>query len=275
MRPTPILFLFYDKMHSVIQPLNVQKIGERTINTVAHFTAPYRLGYNALTHTASLKVTPVRTILYKQIYFTGIEALKTVSIIAGLIGIVIITQTASIAGLNSALVGKILIWTVVRELGPLLTAIIIIARSGSAIAAELGFMKVNGEIDSLKVMGISPLNYLIVPRVIGITVSVLILSVYFQIFSIMGGLFLSSLFTGTSFYQYARTIFSALNLFEVSISLLKSLVFGLIISAVSCYQGLRVKSAITEVPQATTVAVMQSLFSVFIFDGLITLISFL
>jgi len=259
----------------MIHALNIQKVGEYTINAFTHFAAPYRLLYNSLRRISSLKIPPARTIFYRQIYFTGIQALKTVSIIACLIGIVITTQTTSITGLNAALTGKILIWTVVRELGPLLTVIIIIARSGAALTVELGSMKINGEIDGLKVMGISPLNYLIVPRVAGITVSVLILTVYFQIVSVIGGLFVSSLLTGTSFFQHARVVFSALNLFEIGISASKSIVFGLVISVIACYQGLRVKSSINEIPQATTIAVMHSLFSVFMCDGLITLVSYL
>ncbi len=262
-------------MHAMAQVLNIRKIGEYSINAFTHFAAPYRLLYDCLRHIMSLKVHPSRTVLYRQIYFTGIESLKTVSIIACLVGIVIITQAMNIGGLNAALTGKILLWMVVRELGPLLTAVIVIARSGTATAAELGSMKINGEIDNLKVMGISPLNYLIVPRVAGITVSMVTLTVYFQIVCVIGGLFVSSVIMGTPFLQHAQTMFGALTVFEVGLSLLRSLVFGLVISAVSCYRGLMVKLSITEIPRATTAAVMQSLFSIFIFDGLITLISYL
>lgn len=262
-------------MHAMAQVVNIQKIGGYSINAFTHFAAPCRLLYDCLRHITSLKIYPARTVFYRQIYFTGIESLKTVSIIACLVGIVIITQAMNIAGLNAALTGKILIWMVVRELGPLLTAVIVIARSGTAIAAELGSMNINGEMDSLKVMGISPLNYLIVPRVMGLTASMFTLTVYFQIVCVIGGLFVSSVIMGTPFLQHAQTMFGALNVFEVGISVLKSVAFGLVISAVSCYWGLGVKSSITEIPQATTMAVMQSLFSVFIFDGLITIISYL
>lgn len=222
-----------------------------------------------------LRSAPIRSVLYKQLYFTGIEALGKVAAIGILIGIVIITQIVNLAGSNAVLTGKILIWTVVRELGPLLAAIIIIARSGTAISSELGSMKVNRETDSLRIMGINPVDYLIVPRVAGITVSVFILAVYFQVMAIAGGLAFTSVFLDLSFLQHLKAIFSALKLFEVLISLLKSLVFGLLISIVSCYQGFSVEASITEIPQAATRAVMQSLFLVFIFDGIITVISFI
>jgi len=259
----------------MIQVLNIRKIGEQTIDGFIHFLSPYRLLCNSLKNISALKIGPARNVFYRQVYFTGIESLKTISVIACLIGIVIITQTMNITGLDAALTGKVLVWMVVRELGPLLTAIIVIARSCAAVAAELGSMKINGEIDGLKVMGISPLKYLVVPRITGITISMLVLAVYFQIISILGGLFLSSMLMGTPFFQHARTTFEVLNISEIGISVLKIFIFGLVVSAVSCYRGLLVNLSITEIPQATTLAVMQSLFSVFILDGLITLASYL
>ncbi|BCB96042.1 ABC transporter permease [Dissulfurispira thermophila] len=221
-----------------------------------------------------MRNAPIRSVLYKQLYFTGIEALSKVAAIGILIGIVIIAQIVNLVGSNAVLTGKILIWTIVRELGPLFAAIIIIARSGTAISSELGSMKVNRETDSLKIMGINPVDYLIVPRITGITISVFILTFYFQIMAITGGLAFTSAFLELSFSQHIKGIFSALGLFEILISLFKSLVFGLLISVVSCYHGFNVEASITEIPQAATKAVMQSLFLVFIFDGIITVISF-
>ncbi|MEW6213743.1 MAG: ABC transporter permease [Nitrospirota bacterium] len=258
----------------MIQIINIQRIGENIINAIRHSKGSYELFLNSIKNISALKVVPVRAVIYRQIYFTGIEALSKIATIGALIGIVIITQVTNIVGLNALLTGKILLWTVVRELGPLFAAIIIIARSCTAVASELGSMKVNREVDSLRIMGIDPLDYLIVPRIIGITVSVFILTFYFQIIAIAGGLALSSIFIDIPFLQHLRGIFSALSLFEIGVSLLKSTVFGMVISTVACYHGFRVQLSITEIPQATTIAVMQSLFLVFIFDGIITIISF-
>lgn len=251
------------------------KIGKNILVSVQHARGSYRLFLNAAKRIPSLKIFPVRSVLYRQIYFTGIEALNKVAIIGILIGIVIITQVANIVGLNPVLTGKILIWTVVRELGPLFAAIIVIARSCTAIASELGSMKANREVDTLRIMGIDPDSYLIMPRILGISISVFILTFYFQISAIAGGLFVSSVFTDIPFYEHLKGIFSALSIFQIIISLLKSVVFGLLISTVSCYHGLRVQTSITEIPQMTTFAVMQSLFVVLIFDGIITVVSFI
>ena len=98
---------------------------------------------------------PVWRVFLKQLYFTGLESLQVIVMISALIGAVTITQLISLVGTgNEGLTGKVLIWVVVRELGPLLTAIIVIARSGTAIATELGFMTINGEIDAIEALGI-------------------------------------------------------------------------------------------------------------------------
>lgn len=256
------------------QIANFQKIGRNIINAISYSRGYYELLCYCIRNIPVLHIAPIRSVLYRQIYFTGIEALSKIAIIGTLIGIVTITQVANIVGLNAVLTGRILIWTVVRELGPLFVAIIVIARSGTAIASELGSMKVNKEVDSLRIMGINPMDYLIVPRIVGITVAVSILTFYFQIMAIAGGLAFTSVFMDIPFSQYLKGIFSALSLFEVVVSLLKSLVFGLLISTVSCYQGFSVQSSITEIPQAARRAVMQSLLLVFIFGGIITVILF-
>jgi len=258
-----------------VQIINIQKVGENVINALRDSKGYYKLFCYFIKNLLVLKIAPIRSVLYKQIYFTGIEAINKVSIIGILIGIVIITQVTNIAGSDTILIGKILTWTVVRELGPLFVAIIVITRSGTAVTSELASMKINREIESLRIMGINPVDYLIVPRIMGITLSVFILAFYFQILAIAGGLVFSSILWRIPFMYYLKGIFSALSISEIAVSLLKSLVFGLLISMVSSYQGFSVKASITEIPQAGIRAVMQSLFMVFIFDGIITLITFL
>ena len=253
---------------------NIQKIGETAIDAAVRLTGPYSLLYKCLRNIPVLKAAPVRAVFCKQIYFTGIRALKTVSLISIIVGIVIMTQVANITGVNSGVTGKILTWAVVRELGPLMTAIIVIARSCTATSVELGTMRLGGEIDSLKLMGIDPLDYLVVPRVAGITISLLVLTFYFQIFAVAGGLLASSMLIGASFVQQARTIISSFSPFEFVVPALKVIFFGLAVSSASCYHGLGVKSA-TEVPQAASTAVMQGLFFVFLLDGAITVATYL
>ncbi len=218
-----------------------------------------------------LRLHPVKTVFYRQIYFTGIDALSKIAVIGALIGVVIITQITRFAGMDASLTGKALVWTDVKEIGPLFAAFIVIARSCGAVASELGSMRINREIDSLLVMGIDPVGYLIMPRIAGITVSVFVLIFYFQVFSVIGGLALAYLFAGVPFYKYLARTYEELGFGDIGISLLKGLIFGLVISTVSCYQGFRIRGSAAEVPKATTAAVMQSLFLVLIADTVIAI----
>lgn len=216
-------------------------------------------------------------ILYKQVYFTGIEAFPIISWIALLLGIIIITEAISILPQigGERFIGKIMVWVVIRELGPLLAAIIVIARSGTAIAAELGSMKINNEVMAIDAMGIDPKKYLVMPRVIGASLAIFTLTFYFETISVLGGYLLAGFGKRMSFNVYANSILESLEITDVIASLLKSLFFGLIIGAVCCYHGLKVGRSITEIPQETTRAVITSLFLIFVVDGMVTIVFFM
>lgn len=219
---------------------------------------------------------PVFRVFLKQVYFTGLEALKVIAIISLIIGTVIITQIISLIGTgNESLTGRVMVWVVIRELGPLLTAILVIARSGTAIATELGAMRINGEIDSIESLGISTGHYLIMPRILGVTTAVVILTVYFEIVSILGGFTVAAVGWHMPFGRFFQAVFSSLTLPELAMSVLKSLCFGLFLTAACCRQGLQVGKSVTEIPQAATRGVMQSLFLVFMLDGILTLVMLL
>lgn len=219
----------------------------------------------------------VVNVLFKQIYFTGFEAIPIISWIALILGLVVVTQSLSILPKlgGEGLIGEILVWVVVRELGPLFTSILVTARSGTAIASELGSMKISGEFRSLEVLGIDPMHYLIAPRVIGTAVSVFVLTFYFESVSILGGYLLAGFGKSVSFAVYTETVLEAMGFMEVGVSLLKSLLFGLIIGAVCSYHGLRVEKSITQVPQETTKAVIGSLKLIFLLDAVITFLFFM
>lgn len=214
---------------------------------------------------------PVRQVYLKQVYFTGLESLKIVLPVSMALGTIIITQIVGLVGVgNESLTAKVLVWTVVRELGPLLTALIVIARSGAAIATELGSMKINREIEALEMLGIPPENYLILPRLVGVTTAIFALTVYFEIGAVAGGFAVASLAWHLPFEQFAQGIYTALTFSALFMSALKSVVFGMLISAACCAQGFSVGESATEIPQAATRGVMYSLFLVVIGDGCIT-----
>ncbi len=214
---------------------------------------------------------PVARVLLKQVYFTGVQAWGVIVVLFFLIGALIIRQIISFAGVEGApLTGKVLVWIVVRELGPVLTAVIVIARSGTAIATELASMKINGEIDVLETMGIPAARYLILPRVLGAAAAVAVLALYAQVVAIAGGFLYAAMGWGISLDQYNQGIIPFLTLREAGVSLFKSFAFGLILAAVCCRQGLSVEGGATQIPIAATKGVMRSLLLVFITDAIIT-----
>jgi len=212
----------------------------------------------------------VRQVLLKQIYFTGLEASKIIVTTAMILGTVIVAQVVSLVGDNGSLTGRILVWVVLRELAPLLTAIIVIARSGTAIAAELGTMKINGEIESLETMGIPCERYLILPRIIGVATSVTILTLYFVLTAFIGSFVIASIGWHIPYGQFIQGIVSAFGFKELAMLFLKSVSFGLVIPAICCSYGLSVGRSLTEIPQSATRAVITSLFAVIVLDGIIT-----
>lgn len=221
----------------------------------------------ALSRLRVLRIPPVRTAFYRQVYFTGIEASATVAVLALLCGVLAVTQVTALVGGDSELVAKVLAWTVLGEIGPLLAATIVIARSVPAIATELALMNTRGEMTHLEQMGISPKDYLVVPRVAGVTLSVSTLTVYFLVVAIGGGLAASAVFQDVSFAVQLGRFFAIVRPLELAAAMAKALLFGLAISAISCYHGMHVGHSHTEVPQAAIKAVIRSLLAVFLLDG--------
>lgn len=233
-----------------------------------------RLPWEVLCRLPALARWPVRQVMLKQLYFTGTESIGTIGVVGFVVGLIVITQINNLVGRNELLTIQIMIWTIVRELGPLLSAIVIIGRSSSAFASELSTMQVNGEIKSLRCMGISPISYLILPRVLAMTLASIALTFYFQIAAISTGWIVTAMRMDIALSSQIVNFFEIIDFREIASSLIKSAVFGMLVSVVSCYHGLRKKSAMTEVPQAVSQAVIRSLMAVFVGDGIITVLAF-
>ena len=234
----------------------------------------FKLAWEVLCRTPALARWPVRQVLLKQLYFTGLESLSTIGVVAFVAGLIVITEINNLVGRNEVLTIQVMIWILVRELGPLLTAIVIIGRSSSAFASELSSMQVNAEMKSLRLMAISPVSYLIVPRVLGMTLASIVLTFYFQVVAISTGLIVTTLRLDINLLSEINNTFEIISYSDIAASIIKSIVFGMLVSLVSCYHGLRRKSAMTEVPQAVSQAVIRSLLAVFVADGIITVLVF-
>lgn len=250
---------------------------------LGHFIYTYKvfmMVYLSAREAIFYQVQGMRTVfgvVSAQIYFTGFQALPIVTVLAlAAGGIVILQSSAQLNFLGGAeRIGEILIVVIVREVGPLLTALIVVARSGTAVASELGNMKVNREIDALEVMGINPLSYIVFPRVIGGIISVICLAFYFSFISLVGGFFITRLLHDLPFVFYIDSLSQAFSKEDVLLFIVKNTFSGGIIFAVSCFQGLSVNQSPHEVPQATTSAVMKSIIYVIAFNLIVTIIYYL
>lgn len=216
----------------------------------------------------------VKELVFRQIYFTGVQALPAITITGLLIGLIIVQQTVTIFGAGSGnIIAKILLWLILKEIGPFFTGLIILTRSGSAIVTELATMKLGREIEYLEAMGIKPEVYLITPRLYGVVFSAVILSIYFQLTAVFGGVFLATLMSEIPFSDYASALVFHFSVKEMVISFLKSFVFGFSISFICIWQGLSVKKSPTEIPQRATRAVTGSFFSLFLIDIIMNVIA--
>ncbi len=219
----------------------------------------------------------VFTVVSAQIYFTGYQALPLISVLGLACGSIVILQASTSMNLlgGGAILGDVMVAVVVRELAPLLTALIVIARSGTAVSSEIGNMRVNREVEALEAMGIHPLSYVVFPRLMGGVISVLCLAVYFVMVACFGGYVVTSLMHNLSFSFYLDILARAFSGADVGLFLLKNSFSGLIIFIIACHQGLMVSSAPHEVPQVTTKAVVNSVIYVVLFNMAVTILFYL
>ncbi len=217
-----------------------------------------------------------RMVFARQILFTGVEAARFVSLIAVLTGVSVVVQTQVwLSQMGQAeMFGSIFVMVIVREVAPLLVNFIIIGRSGTAIATELANMKVTGEIRVLEAQGLDPLRYLALPRVFGMMVSVFCLTIVFIIISLLSG-FVSGLLMGLPGDQldfFVDSVLKALCPGDIPNLLAKTLVPGFLTALICLVEGLKVKGAITEVPQACTRGVVRSISMLFVVSAVVTML---
>lgn len=211
-------------------------------------------------------------VLSAQIYFTGWQAMPLVFTVASVTGSLVIFYTANQANpLGTGDIGTTLLYLIVgRELGPLITGFIVIARSGTAVASEIGNMRANGEIEALQAMAIDPLSFVVFPRVFGGIISVVCLVVYFDVIAVLAAFTASVFLTGASFSSFCGALLQQVEVGDMAMVGLKSLMMGTTVFAVSSYQGLRVRKSHHEVPQVAIKAVVISIISVTLLNFILT-----
>lgn len=206
-----------------------------------------------------------------QIRFTALDALWLVVGMAVLLGAVTLIQAFSqLSGLGAEhYIGLLMVLIILRELGPLLTAVLVIGRSATAIAAELGAMQLNGEVDALAAHGVNPYQYLLLPRWLGVLASVFVLVVCFDAAALGGGYLVARFKYGITFGFFMDSVRQALSNRDFAATLLKVIFFSGAITFHACHFGLGIRRSQTEIPQAVTKTVVSALVAVFLLDGLI------
>jgi phospholipid/cholesterol/gamma-HCH transport system permease protein len=164
---------------------------------------------------------------------------------------------------------------VIRELGPLLTAFIVVGRSGTAITTELGNMRVAREVVALELMGIRVTRFIVMPRMVGMVLAMICLTLYFDVVSVLGGFFVAKIVLTVPFDAFAQGITRSLSLADVIVTISKGAVFGTTVAAICSHHGLSVRASYTEVPQQTTRAMINSLTMCLALDVLISVTAYL
>jgi phospholipid/cholesterol/gamma-HCH transport system permease protein len=233
-------------------------LGEATVALARSILDPRRIRWRAIAH---------------NLQTAGFEALPITGLLSFLLGIVITYQGAQQLqrfGANlyiADLVGL----SMVRELSPLITAIIVAGRSGSAYTAQIGTMKVTEEVDALRTIGVGPLDLLVLPKVAALVILLPLLTVYTDIMGVLGGMVMARAELQLSFTAFLNRLQEAVSLTSYVIGIGKAPVFAVIIALVGCYQGFRVTGSAESVGRQTTVSVVQSIFLVILSDALFSI----
>ncbi len=215
-------------------------------------------------------------VIFKQMEFVGVGSLPVVLITGAFTGMVLAIQTYygfKMFG-GESLVGAIVALSMTRELGPAITALMVTGRTGSSMAAEIGTMRVTEQIDALYTMSVSPVQYLIMPRVLAGIVMLPILTVTSDFIGILGGYFVGVHVLKVNSGIFIARIIEFVNIYDVLNGLIKSTFFGLILSLVGCYKGFYTTGGAAGVGRATTQAVVYASVSILISDYFLTAIMF-
>ncbi len=211
---------------------------------------------------------PIRALVH-QMELVGVTSLPIIGLMSFLIGIVIAQQGAvqlaqfGAETLTVNLVGRITL----RELGVLMTAIMVAGRSGSAFAAQIGTMKLTEEIDAMRTIGVSPAEVLVVPRILAAVLMMPLLGFFASCLAILGGATIADLMLDIPFLTFLARIQEVVPLYDFYVGMAKAPVFGLIVALSGCYQGMQVSGNAEEVGLRTTRAVVQAIFMVIVLDA--------
>ncbi len=251
-------------------------IGRKTIGSVNHildlFAFAYRILALAIFRPKSGRTLIARVII-QQLYFTAVQALPVIVPIALLIGSAVIIQFAKLSGQYDF--GRISVLLIVREIGPIVTAMMVILRSATAVTIEVSYMRVLHELDAMEMNGLDPIRVVCVPRLVGITSALLGLFIVFDLVSIMGGYTLVWLTQYVPVGNFLHQIAKAITVSDIAVGIIKAITFGIIITVTCLYRGFEMKRQITEVPVATSRSAVECFLYCLVVNAFISIIFYL
>lgn len=207
--------------------------------------------------------------IWADLHASGVTALGIVGLLSFLMGVVFAYQGAvQLRTFGASIyIADLVGLSMTRELGPLLAAIIVAGRTGSAYTAQIGTMKVTEEVSALRTIGIEPMDLLVIPKVLSLCVALPLLSVFADLMGILGGMILAKLQVGLGFAPFIDRLNEAVSFQSFIIGISKTPVFALIIAMIGCFQGFRVQGSAASVGHHTTMSVVQSIFLVIVADA--------
>lgn len=250
----------------------LSRLGGSTARRLSRLGALARFGFGALQAAGSLtaagRAVALRVAI-NQIRFTAVHSIGLIVFLASVLAFLVISQAVrELKGFGvTDLIGTLMVVAIVRELGPLITALVVAGRSGTAIAAELATSKVLGEVRALEAMGIDSRQYLVLPRFVAGIVSVFFLLVLFDVVAVAAG-WAAAAFSGMSGARYMEIVLDSLGPRDVTLTVAKALTFGAIVGLLPSYFGLAVRGAPTEIPIATSRATVASIVGIFLCSAL-------
>ncbi len=249
-----------------------EEVGEASVGFFNNIIQSITFG-GTLISEAAVSILHPSTVRWKDVLVymkkVGVDGLPILGLISFLLGLIMAFMSSlqlKQFGANSYVASLVAI-AMVRELGPIMTAILVAGRSGSAFAAEIGTMKVNEEVDALVTMGFDPIRFLAIPKVFASMIVVPLLTFFSDLFAIAGGMVVGVIGLGLTFYTYMDYTSWALQIFDITSGFVKSVVFALLISGIGCQRGFQVRGGAEAVGNATTSAVVSGLFLIIVTDS--------
>ena len=259
-KPDSLTRLGMFTVHNILESFQfLSFIGEITLASLRLFSRFKRIPWRSVISTFEV---------------TGIYALPIIGLLSFLIGVVLTYQMGLQLrnyGANIYIV-DLLGLSLLREFSPLMTAIIIAGRSGSAFTAQLGTMKIREEMDALRTMGLSPIELLVIPKGIGLFFVLPLLTVWSSLFGLLGGMLVSKSMLHITYAEFLHRFYQAIPVRAYVAGMIKAPIFGLIIAAIGCYQGMQVTGSASSVGQKTTTSVVQAIFFIIVVDAIFSIV---